>query len=68
MPGSNAQRIAELTQELELLKAEEAKKFENRLRTLLARFIKDVPHREDQQKFRNMLTEHIKATYDGDDE
>lgn len=68
MPGSNAQRIAELTQELEQLKAEEAKKFENHLRALLSGLIKMIPHREDQQTFRNMLTQHIKDTYDSDDE
>jgi N-acetylmuramic acid 6-phosphate (MurNAc-6-P) etherase len=63
-----AERKARLYEELTEIEAEEVRLRTNHMQALLSGLIKMLPDRTDQQTFRNMLTEHIKATYDGDDE
>lgn len=65
---TTAARKARLQKELAEIEAEETRLRVNHMQALLSGLIKMLPLRSDQQTFRNMLTEHIKATYDGDDE
>ncbi len=68
MSETTAEKKARLQRELAEVEATETHEFQLKLRTILTTVIGLLPAREDQQAFRNLLTEHIKSTYDADDE